>query len=323
MCAKTDNPSVIGIDKTYNLGHFYVSAVTYKHKGVLGKKSKESPILFGPILIHGGQSREVYERFFYEIRTKLRLDDCANLIFGSDDEKAITSAIRGCFPNSTLLMCIRHLKQNVDFYLINKIGCNKRLRRKIDEMIFGSKGIIHSTDLDSFDYKWREFTKFIEEMPDFLEYCNQRLYNHLKFGVVLPHLEKSIQPGWTNNNAESANHILKSKCNWKQLNLVQILKCLLNLFKQQDSNLMRVLYGHGEYLLAEDWSQYKLSIRDWSSMPEKQQCRKKHEFLTHRRRKFKHCAIASNTSLRVSFSTHAGKKVRQRTRRKPNKTISY
>ena len=251
-------------------------------------------------------------------------DDSANLIFGFDDEKAITSAIRACFPSATLLICIRHLKQNVDFYLMNKIGCNKRLRRKIDEMIFGSKGIIHSTDLDSFDFKWQEFTTFIQEIPDFLGYCNQRLYNHLKFEVVLPHLEQSIQPGLTNNNAESANHIpvLKSKSNWKQLNLVQILKCQLNFFKQQDSNLMRLLYGHGEYLLAEDWSQYKLSIRDWSSVPEKQQRRKKLEFLTYRRRKFRRCAIAPNAFLRVSFSTHAGKKVRQRTRRKPNKTIS-
>ena len=44
--------SILGIDKTYSVGKYFVTITSIKHHGVLRKKTQESPIIFGPILIH-------------------------------------------------------------------------------------------------------------------------------------------------------------------------------------------------------------------------------------------------------------------------------
>jgi len=39
------------------------------------------------------------------------VDGGSNVVFGSDEEKAITKALRQCFPNATHTLCVRHLKE--------------------------------------------------------------------------------------------------------------------------------------------------------------------------------------------------------------------
>lgn len=42
--------------------------------------------------------------------------------FETDDEKALTRAIEHVFPSATRYLCTKHIKDNVNHYLQNKVG---------------------------------------------------------------------------------------------------------------------------------------------------------------------------------------------------------
>ena len=50
-CAGT-NGSVIGIDKTFNLGPCFVTTTTYNNWEILKHETLENPIFFGPSFLH-------------------------------------------------------------------------------------------------------------------------------------------------------------------------------------------------------------------------------------------------------------------------------
>jgi len=60
-----------------------------------------------------------------------------------------------------------------------------------------------------------------------------------------------IQRGWTNNNAESYNHVLKTKTSWKQKNTVNaLISAVADLVQLQTKDLQRALRGDGNFLLS-------------------------------------------------------------------------
>ena len=44
--------SVIGIDRTFNLGPCFVTTTTYKNRKILKRETLQSPIFLGPTLLH-------------------------------------------------------------------------------------------------------------------------------------------------------------------------------------------------------------------------------------------------------------------------------
>lgn len=122
--------SVIGIDRTFNLGSCYVTAMTFKHQAVtcIQRETKGKPIMLGPMMLHYESEFEAYTTFLQHIRQKT---GDQSVIFGSDDEKALTKAIHHVFPAVTHLLCTKHLKDNIRRNLQDKIGCSKEDREKI------------------------------------------------------------------------------------------------------------------------------------------------------------------------------------------------
>ena len=99
--------SVIGIDRTFNLGPCFVTTLVYKNKSVARKTNNEHPIFLGPVMFHFDGKTDSYTAFFSPLSTVLgvhgvhtELMDDSHIILGFDEEKAIVNAIRTIFHTS-------------------------------------------------------------------------------------------------------------------------------------------------------------------------------------------------------------------------------
>lgn len=75
-----------------------------------------------------------------------------NLIFGSDEEEAMTKAIRKCFPESCHVLCNRKFEENFNRQLRQLIG-EKNIFRFIPNGVFGDDGLLNSPDDVEYDLK--------------------------------------------------------------------------------------------------------------------------------------------------------------------------
>lgn len=91
--------SVIGIDRIFNLGSCYVTAMTFKNQGVIQRETKGKPIMLGPMMLYYESDFEAYTTFLQHIRPKI---GDQSVILGRYEEKALTKAIHHVFPAVTL-----------------------------------------------------------------------------------------------------------------------------------------------------------------------------------------------------------------------------
>jgi hypothetical protein len=61
------------VDRTFNLGHFFVTTFAYKNHPVV-KDTKDPPIFIGPLLLHKDASYRTYYSFFTYIVTEIKLE---------------------------------------------------------------------------------------------------------------------------------------------------------------------------------------------------------------------------------------------------------
>lgn len=98
--------TVIGFDKTFNLGQLHVTVGAFKHLAVTRQDTGEHPIFAGPMFIHGNSDYITYAEFFNHLASKIADAPCQPVI-GSDDEKAMRKAIDTAFPNGSRISCVR------------------------------------------------------------------------------------------------------------------------------------------------------------------------------------------------------------------------
>jgi hypothetical protein len=49
FCFRQPQGSVLGVDRTYNLGQIFVTCTVFKHKSILRRSTDEEPIVTGPV----------------------------------------------------------------------------------------------------------------------------------------------------------------------------------------------------------------------------------------------------------------------------------
>jgi len=137
---RTDTPSnlrsVIGIDRTFNLGPCFVTTLVYKNTALIRKETNDHPVFLGPVMLHFDAKQETYVTFFSHLSSALgagdvhtELLDDANTVFGSDEEKAIVNAVRQVFHQSGHIFCARHIQENVQRHLADR-GVDVTLRQQ-------------------------------------------------------------------------------------------------------------------------------------------------------------------------------------------------
>ena len=80
--------TVLGVDKTFNLGQFQVTVTCFKNLSMLRRDTNDHPIFLGPMYIHGSSKTSDYSVFFDHIRSAMDNPRSSPTI-GSDDEKAL------------------------------------------------------------------------------------------------------------------------------------------------------------------------------------------------------------------------------------------
>nr|XP_039265581.1 uncharacterized protein LOC120341177 isoform X1 [Styela clava] len=196
------------VDKTFNLCEIHVTVTTFKNLSVTNKTTGEPPIMLGPLYIHSSSSAKCYNQFFSLLSGALNNVDTKLLTIGTDDEKAMRKSISENFPDSTNIICSRHLKSNVEEFMKNKVGLNVSERRRINETIFGRTGIITTEKEESFEKKTLDLLHNTEN-PSLRNYLVRRVLPLIKKGIFCVTKNKQLSAHWTNNNTESMNHVLK------------------------------------------------------------------------------------------------------------------
>ena len=116
---------IVGIDRTFNVGPYYLTAMSFKNARVVSNSTKQSPICIGPIMLHRQSNFREYSilmsTFKSAINKDIPIDDMINweksVTFGTDGEKALMKAIKSSFPNSKTRLCYLHLTKNVNLKL--------------------------------------------------------------------------------------------------------------------------------------------------------------------------------------------------------------
>lgn len=104
--------SVFSLDKTYNLGKFYVTVTVYRNLALQRNGSQVPPSFIGPMFLHSNSDFDTYCVFLGHLSARLSSICFRDMRIGSDEEQAIRKAAAHCFPGSSLVACTRHLKEN-------------------------------------------------------------------------------------------------------------------------------------------------------------------------------------------------------------------
>ena len=219
--------SVLGVDKTFNLGQVFVTTTVFKHKALLRTDTGENPIFFGPMFLHGNCTFETYLIFMSHLAGILSTYCKDQLTIGSDDDAALRKAVAEAFPETLKVLCTRHLRKNVESYLQDKVGVKQGHRVEIVNSIFGSSGVIQANNSVDFSSRLTKTKNLCTHVaPGFVEYFTEHLCPLLEQQVKGTTKSQSAGASWTNNNAESANHLLKIATQWKPRSVVELIEKL-------------------------------------------------------------------------------------------------
>ena len=312
-----ENGCVLGIDKTYNLGEFYVTPTVYKDLSVESKKTEDHPICFGPTLIHTKSTTITYSRFLHEIADQLSESEISKLTIGSDEELALKSAIKRCFVGVTHVLCCRHLRKNAKDYMENLAGYPLEDRQELLREIFSPTGILEDTDQDTFRAKVSTLTEKIALKDQlacgkpFQQYWETKLLPLLKEHVIQPIRQKKISGAWTNNNSESANHKLKASMDWKLSDLPKFVRDLFTIVKGEQIERARAIRGMGNFRLHELFCHHAVDVDRWVALTQEQRNNKEMKFLKEKVKTNPNLVFSSNGKRTAVKSKTAGRKPHQ------------
>ena len=165
------NNFVLGIDRTFNLGSFYVTAVVYKNQRVVrSDRPQDHPLFLGLALLHRDSTFEAYHHFLSAIKATLCRNHNIQVIEVSLDRKltfgseALTKAIESVFPLSTRLLCSNHIKDNIIHYMQKQAGIPQKDRGRIVDAVFNKEGVTNADDSIVFDKKCKSSLKLAKKL---------------------------------------------------------------------------------------------------------------------------------------------------------------
>ena len=248
-CTKPDKFGVMHIDPTFNLGSFFVTPIVFPLVNYINRKSKGSPTMIGPVLIHHQMIQGTYSYFFNEIMS-LKPEIRKVQAIGTDGEAALCNAIRDSFPTAVHLRCLKHVKDSIEHKLhelqFDKIGMLEIMYdifgRSTDQLReIGLADAIDSNDffakLLSLEKKWNNLENLHRrylgnEKHDFVFYdwfC--RNYSAVFVDSIISSVRSKAGLGsppidFYNNRSESMNKLLKAHVEHQKSTLPQFVKQL-------------------------------------------------------------------------------------------------
>ena len=155
----------------------------------------------GPVFLDWDGSYQTYSDFLFKVRISLGHSfPIDKIIFGLDEEQALLNALRPAFPESTQILCTRHLYENMNRNL-NKANVPEQIQKILSNQLFGKNGILTLSSRVAFIERKQEILKQFINIGN--GYLRKKLLPVLFKSVFLPKLENpstSIPHFWKNNN---------------------------------------------------------------------------------------------------------------------------
>ena len=284
--------TVLGVDRTFNLGPCYVTVSVYRNLSVVRKSSSDNPIFIGPVMFHFDGRAETYRRFFSMLSDLFAGDVlCAEfagdveLVFGSDEEKAMVRAMRQVFPSAEHIFCARHLEENVRRYLTDVAGMSTREREQVLDRVKEAtrvdcdRTVDRETALTAMMATVRATATSTNVPEKVLAYFEDRILPKLRNNMKVMKDNGWVARHWTNNAAESINHVLKLKADWRQQPLSSCVDNVYDLVKLQSVELKSALTGRGNFTLVSAFSRHVVPYQVWATVSEEKKAELFERFL--------------------------------------------
>ena len=234
-------------------------------------------------------------------------------IFGTDEELSLRNSLKRNFPDSKLLFCTRHLKENTGRALQRDVS--EATQSIIINKIFGSDGLTNTNDEVVFDCKITLLEQqLIQLAPNFKTYFTDKLVPKLRNNLLITSRNDDIRLGWTNNNSESANHVIKQMIDWRAKPVTELIDRLYDLVTAQHKDLSRAFIGLGNFKLTSDFVRFRMPAEKWIGQTDEQRKRHLTRFYKSLKPQDQRAIISTDNGLTIQRSTSDGKKPGQRKR---------
>ena len=282
FCQPTSkHKSQLGVDMTYRTGHFYTTTFTFPHP-MLQNSRGIHPTMFGGFMTSVKKRKEDYKYLAEQLKKYCGLKA---LIYGTDGEIGLEQAFEETFPSSgpnqsVKLRCFDHLKSNL-LDKLKECGLSDATSRERIIEILGheSEGIrqpgLVDVKAELFEAKYNSLKTLWPQK--FLEYLEDEKSGGASVKTVLRTSMSStartaaglgLPPNkFDNQRTEALHNVVKECIDHQYTNQVQLIEALHDrLFESQNNELVKAVYGKGEYRLSDDFKKRAVSEQVWNDM---------------------------------------------------------
>ena len=183
--------SPLCFDFIFDLGKlspYFALVLTYQDTLLMSKQTKKSPTMLGQILLCHKKDEDLVHVLCQSI-----LQSCPGLknslkVVGADGEKSISKVVCSSFPGSILLLCHKHMEENIERHLSDFTEAKKKM---IMTQIFGNSytyGFVDSMAMEEFAERMNALNTEWEiggaEMVEFNEYFRKYKEDEFKYHVM-------------------------------------------------------------------------------------------------------------------------------------------
>ena len=112
-----------------------------------------------------------------------------------------------------------------------------------------------------------------QHCPAFQDYFLTRLLPMLQENITTVFHRPEVQTGWSNNNCESLNHVLKMKIHWHPQAIPTLVESIFSIIKGHYTDVERSFIGLGEFRLIDNFEQFSVSPVVWTKKTNEQRKR--------------------------------------------------
>ena len=288
-----EKAGVLAIDKTFNVGPFFLTTVAFQHPWLLKRTTRKHPIFLVAIMIHRQSTAKVFAHFLRELQEEMRLHSSGRvamvlestdaneeelreqIIYGSDEEKAIMKALAEVNRGGEMMLCVLHLKKSLQRYLARHASAlhqTKSEQSNFVNIIFGKAeehpdALLAATTTAEFGRRRQVILQDLEEVQEWgSQHMShmRRLLEDIHNKVWRPSIKVlgMSHPNWTTNGIESLNNMLKIDIQRKPLknltDMVELCNFQLELF---DSSERQAIHDTGNYQLIPEL-QKRVGVKD-------------------------------------------------------------
>ena len=256
--SKALHPSVLGCDRTFDVSLCFVTQTAFLNRNLKRTRTQNNPAQYGPVMLHWDGAESAYKRFFSVIKEEVgasfaveltgkkllpkHLQDDAveneneedpdvveegDILFGSDEEKAMCSAAEKVFGRGKFFRCTLHIEKNIKRHL--RRTSTKKMNDIVYRWVHAPNAVTKAMSKADFEKAVLEIDQTVFD-PRFFKklVCTTWTY------IVWPRLEtKCIPFNWKNNMTEALNRVIKLYIDWNPECLIEIIDIFPRLFTKQ------------------------------------------------------------------------------------------